>query len=94
MNQYEYESGGTYWIALCVIRDKVTHFDSFGVEHITKKRRKNIYGIQAYNSIMYRYLCIGFIDFMLKIKSLLEYINLFFSNEYEKNKKIILKHFQ
>ena len=28
-------------------------------------------------------------DFMLKIKSLLEYKNLFFPNEYEKNDKII-----
>ena len=29
------------------------------------------------------YLCIGFIDFMLKGKNLLEYTNLFFPNDYE-----------
>ena len=28
------------------------------------------------------YFCIGFIDFMLKGKSLLEYINLFSPNDY------------
>ena len=38
--------------------------------------------------------CIGFIDFMLKGKSLLEYTNLFYSNGYEKSDKIILKYFQ
>ena len=38
--------------------------------------------------------CIGFIDFILKGKSLLEYTNLFAPNEYEKGEKIILKYFQ
>ena len=38
--------------------------------------------------------CIGFIDFMLKGKSLLEYTNLFSPNEYKKNDKTILKYFQ
>ena len=54
----------------------------------------NIYRIQAYNSIMCGYFCIGFIDFMLKGKSLLDYTNLFSPNDYEKNDKIILKYFQ
>ena len=40
------------------------------------------------------YFCIGFIDFMLKGKILLEYTNLFSHNDYEKNDKIILKYFQ
>ena len=40
------------------------------------------------------YFCIGFIDFMLKAKSLLEYTKLFSPNEYQKNEKIILKDFQ
>ena len=38
--------------------------------------------------------CIGFIDFMLKGKSLLDYTNSFSSNDYEKNDKIIGKLFQ
>ena len=54
----------------------------------------NIYRIQAYNSIMCGYFCIGFIDFMLKGKSLVDYKNLFSPNGYEKNDKIILKVFQ
>ena len=36
------------------------------------------------------FFCIGFIDFMLKSRSLLEYTNLFPSNECEKNEKIII----
>ena len=54
----------------------------------------NVYIIQACDSIMCGYFCIGFIDFMVKGKSLLEYTNLFSPNEYEKNDKIILKYFQ
>ena len=54
----------------------------------------NIYRIQTYNSIMRGYFCIGFIGFMLKGKSLLEYTNLLSPNEYKKNDKIILKYFQ
>ena len=37
--------------------------------------------------------CIGFIDFMFKVESLLDYTNWFSPNEYEKNDKIILKYF-
>ena len=81
--------------------DNVTHFDSFRVENIPKEIREiigsknitaNIFRIQAYDSIMCWYFCIGFIDFMLKGKSLLEYKNLFSPNDYEKNGKIILKY--
>ena len=35
------------------------------------------------------YFCIGFTDFMLKSKTLLEYTNLFSPNEYKKNDKLI-----
>ena len=41
----------------------------------------NIYRIQAYDSIMCGYLDIGFVDFMLKGKSLLGYTSLFSPNE-------------
>ena len=37
------------------------------------------------------YICIEFIDFMLKDKRKLEYTNSFSPNDYEKNNKIILK---
>ena len=103
MNYDEYESIRNQWIALYVNAKNVTYFDSLRVEHIPKEVIKfignkncitNIYRIQAYDSIMCGYFCIGFIDFMLKGKSLLEYTNLFFPNEYKKNDKIILKYFQ
>ena len=54
----------------------------------------NIYRIQAYDSIMCEYICIVFIDFMLKGKSVIDYTNLFSPNEYKKNDKIIQKYFQ
>ena len=47
-----------------------------------------IYRIQAYNSIMYGYFCIEFIDFGLKGKRWLDYRNLFSPTDYEKNDKI------
>ena len=45
----------------------------------------NIDRIQAYGGIMCGYFCIGFIDCMLKDKSLIEYANLFSPKDYEKN---------
>ena len=39
------------------------------------------------------YFCIGFIDFMLKGKSLLDYTNLSSPNDYEKKDKITLNCF-
>ena len=50
--------------------------------------------MQAYDSILCGYFCIGFNNFVLKGKSLLEYKNLFSSNDYEKNDKMITKLFQ
>ena len=59
-----------------------------------KKMITNIFRIQAYDTIICGYFCIGFIDFMLKGKSLLDYTNLFYPIDYEKNDKMILKYFQ
>ena len=53
----------------------------------------NICRIKAYNS-MCGYFCIGFIDFMLKVKNLLDYTKLLSPNGYEKNDIIMLKYFQ
>ena len=90
---------GTHWIALYVNNKTVTYFDSFGVEGIPKEitkfiaRKKiitNIYRIQAYDSIMCGYFCIGFISFMFNGKSLTDYTNLFSPNDFNKNDDIIL----
>ena len=92
INLDEYESIGTHRIALYVTEEDGTCFDSFRVKHIPKEIRKfignkniitNIYRVQACNSIMCGYFCIGFIDFILKGKSLLEYTNLFSPNYIE-----------
>ena len=103
INLDEYESIRTHLMALYVNANNIIYFDSFRVKHIPKEINKftgnkniitNTYRTQAYNLIMCRYFCIGFIDFMLKGKSLLHYANLFSPNDYEKNDKIILKYFQ
>ena len=39
------------------------------------------------------YFCIGFIDFMLKGKTLTKYTNLFLPNNFKKNDDIILNYF-
>ena len=66
INLDEFKSIGTHWIALI-------YFDSIGVDYIPKEIKKfignkniitNIYRIQGYDSIMWGYFCIGFIDFM------------------------------
>ena len=54
---------------------------------------KNIYRIQAYDSIMCSYFCTGFINFMFNGKKLTDYTNLFSLNDFKKNDDIILKYF-
>ena len=79
INLDEYSDIGTHWIGLYVNNKTVTYFDSFGVEHIPKEIKKfinnkniipNIFRIQAYDSVMYGYFCIGFINYMFMGKSL------------------------
>ena len=86
INLDEYKSIGTHWIVLYVNDNNVTYCDSFGVKHIPKEiwkfiGNKNITNIYR----MCGYFCIRFIDFMLKGKNLLDYTNLFFPNDCEKN---------
>ena len=101
INLDEYHDIGTHWVALYVNNKAIIHFDSFGVEHIPREiikfiaRKKiiNIYRIQAYDSIMCGYFCIGFINFMFNGKSLTDYTNPFSPNDLKKNDDIILKYF-
>ena len=53
----------------------------------------NIYRIQAYDSIMCGYFCIGFINFMFNGNSLTDYTSLFSQNDLKKNDDIILNYF-
>ena len=74
----------------------------FGVEHIWKEIKilidestvvANIFRIQAYDSVMCGYFCIGFIDVMLAGKTLRDFTNLLSSNNFRRNDDIILKYF-
>ena len=85
-----------------VKNNNVTYFDSFGVEHIPKEIKifiknksikTNIFRIQAYDSILCGYFCIGFFNFMLKGKTLTDYTNLFSPNDLKKNDDVILNYF-
>ena len=100
INLDEYENTGIHWVALFVKPKYKVYFDSFGIEHIPKGINKfihndiksNIFGIQAYDSIMCGYFCIEFINYMLKGKTLLDYTDLFSPNDFKKNDiKRILK---
>ena len=66
---------------------------SFGLGSRRKKIIKNIYRIQAFDSIMCGYFCIGFINFMFNGKSLTDYTNLFSPNDFNKSDDIILNYF-
>ena len=102
INLDEYHDIGTHWVALYVNNKTITYFDSFGVEHVPREIIKfiarktiitNIYRIQAHDSIMCGYFCIGFINFMFNGKSLTDFTNLFSPKDLKKNDDIILKYF-
>ena len=94
INLDKYYDIGTHWVALYVNNKTITYFDSFGVEHIPKEIMKfigsnkkiitNIFRIQAYDSIMCGYFCIGFINFMFDGNSLTDYTSLFSLNDLKK----------
>ena len=101
INLDEYVNIGTHWMALYTNGNTKTYFDSFGVEYIPKEIKKfignrniitSIYRIQAYSSVICGYFCIGFIDFMRKVKNLANFINLLSSDNFKNNDKIILKY--
>ena len=102
INIDEYSDIGTHWIALYVNNKTVTYFDSFGIEHIPKEIKKfinnkniivNIFRIQAYDSVMSEYFCIGFMNYMFMGKTLTNYTNLFSPNNFKKNDHIMLNYF-
>ena len=78
INLDEYAEVGRHWIALCCRRSETVYFNSFGVEHVPEETKKfigiknliaNILRVQANNSIICGYFCIGFIDLMLAGKN-------------------------
>ena len=103
INLDEYADVGTHWIALFCNRNEIVYFDSFGVEHVpeeikefirNKNIKTNIFRVQANDSVMWGYFCIGFIVFMLAGKKLADYTNLFSPHDFKKNDDIILPYFK
>ena len=102
INLDEYADVGTHWIALFCNRNEIVYFDSFGVEHVPEEIKEfvgnkniiaNIFRVQANNSVMFGYFCIGFIDFMLTAKNFTNFKNMFSPYDF-KNKKTILSYFK
>ena len=99
----EYADTGTHWIALVCKKNEIIYLDNFGVEHIPEEIKKfignknikaNIFHVQGNDSIMFGYFCIGFIDFMLADKKLMDYTNLFSPYDFDKNNSIIFSYFK
>ena len=86
INLDEYADVGTNWIALFCSRIKIGYFDSFGVEHVAEDIKEfvrnknmiaNIFRVEANNSVMCGYFCIGFINFMPADKKLTDFTSMF-----------------
>ena len=74
INLDEYADVSTHWIALFCNKNEIVYFNSFCVEHVPeeikefigiKNIKAHIFRVQANNSVMRGYFCIGFIGFML-----------------------------
>ena len=59
-----------------------------------KNIKANIFRVQANDSVMYGYFCIGLIDLMLAGKKLTDYTNLFSPHDLKKNNDVILSYFK
>ena len=103
INLDEYADTSTHWIALFCKKNEIVYFDSFDVEHIpeeikrfigNKNIKANIFHVQGNDSIMCGYFYIGFIDFMLADKKLMDYTNLFSPYDFDKNGSIIFPYFK
>ena len=88
-------------IALFCNRSEIVYFDSFGVEHVpeeikdfigNKNISANIFRVQASNSVMFGYICIGLIDFMLAGKRLTDFTSMYSPYDFKKNYNIILSY--
>ena len=102
INLHKYSDIRTRWITLYALNNNVTYFDSFGAENIPKETKifidksivvTNILRIQTYDSVMCRYFCIGFIELMLKGKTLTNFTDFFSPNNFKINENIILNCF-
>ena len=93
INLDKYANVGTHQIALFYRRSEIVYCDSFGVEHVPEETKEfignkniiaNSFRVQANNSIMGGYFCIGFIDFILAGKKLTDFTSMFSPYDFEK----------
>ena len=103
INLDEYAGAVTHWIALFCIKCEIVYFDSFSIEHVPEEVKDfignknivaNIFWVRANNSVMYGYFCVGFIDFMLADKKLIDFTSMFSPYDFEKNDSIIFSYFK
>ena len=59
-----------------------------------KNIKANIFQVKGNDAVICGYFCIGFIDFMLGVKKLTDYTNLFSPHDFKKNDQIILSYFK
>ena len=99
INLDEYADAGTHWIALFCNINEIAYFDSFVVEHVPEENKEfvgnkniiaNIFRVQANDSVMCGYFCIGFTDSMVAGEKLIDYTSLFSPYDFKKNDDIIL----
>ena len=99
----QYADVGTHWIALFCNISEIVYFNIFGVEHVPEEIKEfignknliaNIFRVQANNSVMRGYFCIGFIDSMLAGKKLNDFTSLFSPHDFDKNDSVILSYFK
>ena len=79
------------------------YFDLCGIEYIPqevlskikdKPLTHNIFRIEDDGFIAYGFCCIAFIEYMIEVKTFLNYTNLFCTNDYKNNDKIIHTYFK
>ena len=94
INLNDKNSKGTHWVSLFTDRNLDVYFDFFGIDYIpqevlnkdkNKSTTHNIFRIQDNESIMCRFNCIAFIEYMLARKNLLDYTNLFSPKDWQNN---------
>ena len=82
INLDKYKDTGTHSVALFCNKKQVIYFDSFGVEHVPEEIKKfirdknvisNIFRIQSNNSITCSYFFLGFINYLLAGKRLIDF---------------------
>ena len=95
---YVYNGNVTYFDSFGVqhIPKEIKTFSSRPLSSTShnKNIKTNIFRIQAYDWIMCRYFCIGFINFTLDGKTLTDFTSLFSPYDFDKNDNITLSYFK